>query len=299
MGGVVCVRGFGAVGRLLGLFLARCCGEPVDVVVRREGHAEELNRGVVEVEGLVRGEYRVRAHLSIPEGCEYVLLATKAYDLASAVEPGRGAVYVVLSNGLGLLEGLIGAGYRAAGGVVDYGVMRLGDTGALVRGLGSVVLGPYRGLDVDVGPVYRALKGGGCNVALVGDIAPWIWLKGILNSVLNPLTAIAGVVNGRVLEDPHLRGVAREATLEALRVAEALGVRLPRDPLEYLAEVAGRTRDNKSSMLVDIESGRRTEVDHLTGYIVSEAERLGLETPVLRALYRLVKALEFKGGAVS
>ena len=45
-------------------------------------------------------------------------------------------------------------------------------------------------------------------------------------------------------------------------------------------------------MLEDVEARRRTEVDHITGALVREAERLGVEVPLQTAMYRLVKARE-------
>jgi hypothetical protein len=46
------------------------------------------------------------------------------------------------------------------------------------------------------------------------------------------------------------------------------------------------------SMLEDIEAHRRTEIDHITGALVREAERVGVPAPLHAALYRLVKARE-------
>ena len=46
------------------------------------------------------------------------------------------------------------------------------------------------------------------------------------------------------------------------------------------------------SMLEDVRSGRRTEVDFITGALVREAERLGVPVPLHAAMYRLVRARE-------
>ena len=45
-------------------------------------------------------------------------------------------------------------------------------------------------------------------------------------------------------------------------------------------------------MLEDIRSGRRTEVDFITGSLVREADRVGVDAPLHRAMYRLVRARE-------
>jgi 2-dehydropantoate 2-reductase len=46
------------------------------------------------------------------------------------------------------------------------------------------------------------------------------------------------------------------------------------------------------SMLEDVEAHRPTEVDFITGALVREADRLGVEAPLMTAVYRLVKARE-------
>ena len=76
-------------------------------------------------------------------------------------------------------------------------------------------------------------------------------------------------------------------------VATALGVRLPyRDPMARLRENWGTLLTAKSSMLQDLEKGRRTEIDALNGFVVREGERLGIPVPYNAALTLLVRALE-------
>jgi len=58
--------------------------------------------------------------------------------------------------------------------------------------------------------------------------------------------------------------------------------------------VAEATGSNRSSMLQDVDRGRRTEIDALNGAVVRLAEKLGVETPVNRALTALVKGLEHR-----
>jgi 2-dehydropantoate 2-reductase len=45
-------------------------------------------------------------------------------------------------------------------------------------------------------------------------------------------------------------------------------------------------------MLEDIEAHRRTEIESITGALVREASRVGVEVPLHTALYRLVRAKE-------
>jgi len=293
----ICLYGPGAVGSLLGFFLKRG-GAEVHAVARRPGHVEALRRGV-EIRGAVRGVFRPdTASLGEPAGaCDAAVVATKAYDARAAVRAASRVTgrIAVAGNGFGGLEEAAGLAREAAGLVVDYGVVRLGDGAVEVRGEGRIVVGPPRGGGGGLsGMLASLLESGGARVALVEDVEPWRWLKAAVNAALNPLTAVAAARNASV-RTPGLWDVAVRGALEAARVAEALGVRLPGDPVGYLAEVAARTAGNYSSMLQDLLRGGRTEVEEINGYIVRVAEGLGVEVPVLRTLYLLVKGLERLG----
>ena len=83
---------------------------------------------------------------------------------------------------------------------------------------------------------------------------------------------------------------------EALTVINAAGVHLPTDDvLGRVKEVARLTADNRSSMLQDVDRGKRTEIDHITGYIIRLGKRHGLDLPLSEFVYYEVKNLETKG----
>lgn len=299
----VCVIGLGAIGGLIGLFIARGGGEPVVAFVRRSSQAMLLVREGFHVRGLIEGYYRVEPYTELnPDICDYLVVSTKAYDAVGVVEKLRGynGVTVIVSNGFGALEKALSLGLRAAGGVIDYGAVRISDNVVEVRGLGSITVGPPRGYDVNVEPLARMLEDGGANVRVVDDIEPWRWLKATVNAIINPITVLTRMPNGIILEGglrPLVEGVVREVESVALK----LNVRMPVDPLGYVLEVAERTRFNRSSMLVDIESCRRTEIEEINGYIVRVAGDLRLEAPYTKSLYYLVKAVEsscLKGGGL-
>ena len=87
---------------------------------------------------------------------------------------------------------------------------------------------------------------------------------------------------------------------EGKRVAAAAGVELHEDPWEMNVhavrrgetEAASGAYAHVPSMLDDVRSHRRTEVDFITGSLVREAERAGVPVPLHKAMYRLVRARE-------
>ena len=85
----------------------------------------------------------------------------------------------------------------------------------------------------------------------------------------------------------------RDAALEAYDVAQALNIPLSfDDPVAYVRAFAERMPDAKPSVLLDIESGKPSEVGVINGSIPQQASKVGLSAPVNATLTRLVKAME-------
>ena len=79
-------------------------------------------------------------------------------------------------------------------------------------------------------------------------------------------------------------------------MAKAAGVDLFEKPWEMNTEAVSHGQTDSEeyahvpSMLADIRADRRTEVDFIIGSLVREGDRTGVDVPLSRALYRLVKA---------
>lgn len=298
----VCIIGCGAVGCLLAGFIGGGGGTPI-CVARRETHRERLASEGCLLEGLIQRRVRVEARLPGELGeasCDYAVVASKAYDAPQAAEEALRVSRIVAAayNGFPQLP-LERSSAEWIGVIVEYGALRIGDNVVNVTGLGRLIIGPEGGGSLDAAErLGEVLERGGAKVLVVGDITPYRWAKAAVNAGLNPVTAILGVSNGYIANNEWARSLAVEAAGEVAMVAEALGVKLPYDPAQYLVEIAEKTRGNKSSMLQDVERGRRTEVEEILGYVARKAAEAGVEVPTLSHLYMLVKALEAAGGRV-
>ncbi|MCJ7608015.1 MAG: 2-dehydropantoate 2-reductase, partial [Thermoplasmata archaeon] len=120
-----------------------------------------------------------------------------------------------------------------------------------------------------------------------------IWSKVIVNASINPITAILGIRNGAILENEAISDLAASVSQEGERVAIALGIDLPFKPSSNrVMSVAAETAANRSSMLRDLELGRRTEIAQINGAICDIGAKLGVPTPLNRALTAMVEAQE-------
>lgn len=288
----IVVLGAGAIGSLFGGLLAKS-GSDV-TLVGRPPHTAAIRRKGLRVSGLTQARVRVAAETRAPEG-DLVLLTVKSYDTARALRAIRlsreGAV-LTLQNGLGNAEQVarrFGSG-RTLAGVTSCGALLTGPGHVVHTGRGPTVVGALDSRSI-LSPreVAQLLRRAGLPTEVSRNIRTELWRKMVVNAAINPLTALTGVQNRAVAGQPGLRRLAAAVVEEAARVARARKISLGPDPLGQVLEVARKTGANRSSMLRDVERGRRTEIDAITGALIREAERAGVEVPVNRVLYELVR----------
>jgi 2-dehydropantoate 2-reductase len=169
-------------------------------------------------------------------------------------------------------------------------------TGATLLGPGLVREGGEGSISIErhpsLGPIEEALRSANFNVNVVDDAQALIWGKLVINTALNPLTAILRVPNGKLLELPSAREMLNSLARETARVAEAETVQLPfPDPVAAAEEVARKTANNHSSMLQDVLRGAPTEIDAICGAVVRIGQKRAIETPTNWACWKLVKAI--------
>lgn len=228
-------------------------------------------------------------------------LCVKAYDtiavagmLASAGL--RDVAICSLQNGWGNLEVLAEKLPESPllAGATSVGVY-LNEQGALHESAeGSTVIAPWRPADAPWAERAAALLR---RAGLTADARPAaravLFRKLLLNSAVNPVTALAMRSNGALLDEPVLLRIAERAALEAARVGWRLNL-LPHefDPALALRSILSETRGNRSSMMEDLARGRRTEIEEIEGAVVRLAGEVGEAVPVQRALLTLVRAAE-------
>lgn len=238
--------------------------------------------------------YPVRA-ISDPQECrgaELALVLVKAWQtertarqLAECLS-GAG-IAVSLQNGLGNRETLattLGL-ERVKGGITTCGATLLGPGHARPGGEGITTLEAHPALDVLAGYLTES----GLRVAHSDTVESLVWGKLVVNSAINPLTALFQIPNGKLLESPPAREMMGALARETAQVAAMQGIGLPfPDPVAAVEEVARRTAANFSSMYQDVLRGAPTEIDAINGAVA----RLGGEqAPLNRAMWQLVRAL--------
>jgi 2-dehydropantoate 2-reductase len=298
----VCVIGAGAIGSLFAGHLAAVAD--VSVLTRREDHAAALRREGLRISGRSDRHATVSASADPAEIAPFDLgiVATKAAGLDGAVASLRGrfpqATIMTVLNGLGAEGAVRSAGdWPIISGVTFMSGTRHSDTHIEYVLDTETWIGPYE--DTPFAVVREAadlIASAGLKVEALPDLVPAQWSKLIFNATVNAVAALTGLPH-----DPHFADEKTTTDLgylvhdlmdEGKAVAAAAGIELHDDPWQMNVLATQRGSAHYPSMLEDVEARRPTEIDLITGALVREAARCGVDAPLHTALYRLVKARE-------
>jgi 2-dehydropantoate 2-reductase len=104
------------------------------------------------------------------------------------------------------------------------------------------------------------------------------------------LTAATGKTYGQIWEDAALRKKVRDMMLEVFSVAKARNVDLPPEAVDKALNMIGSfDYHSKTSMQIDKEKGKQTEIDALTAYLCQAGRESGIATPLHDEIYEKLK----------
>jgi 2-dehydropantoate 2-reductase len=298
----ICVVGAGSIGSLFAAHLATVTD--VLVLTRRREHAQALNEQGLQVTGRHDFTARVTAGSDPRDLPDFDLgiVATKANGVEQAAESLAGrfpnATVMTVQNGLGAEEIVRAHGdWPLISGVTFMSGTKHSDTHVEYILDTPTWIGPYGDTPFGrVEEVARLLVDSGLKAQALPDLRPAQWSKLIFNATVNGVSALTGLPHDEhfaaEIEAGDLGHLVHELVDEGKRVADAAGVELYDDPWEMNVLATQRGSAHRPSMLEDVETGRPTEVESINGALVREAERLGLDVPLQRALYALVRGRE-------
>lgn len=288
-------------GALASLFAARLAqaGQEITMLGTWEAGLKAIREDGIRFIDSNGNEHQFFVHaIDNPRECmgvKYALVLVKAWQTERAAGQlkdclAEDGIAITLQNGLGNRETLMQSlgSTRVALGVTT--------TGATLLGAGLVKAGGEGPISIErnpaLGPLEAALRSASFNVQIVEDAQSLIWGKLVINSAINPLTALLRVKNGELLERASAREMMATLVRETAQVASAEKIILPfEDPVTATEEVAQKTADNHSSMLQDVLRGAPTEIDAICGAIVKIGQKHGISTPANWACWQLVKAI--------
>lgn len=301
----VAVVGAGAMGGVWAANFAAVGHEVVVVDVAAEVIEAIGGEGlVVERKDGTVDTARVRATARPAEigPVEAVFFFVKAQHTAVAAEGARPLVgpettVVSLQNGWGNADTLAGVfpPERLALGVTYHSATVLAPGRIAHTGVSNTFLGPY----LDGGPIERAeavgaaMRGAGIETTVTPAVKTEVWKKLILNCATLPTAGLTRLKAGELGQPGPMLDLVDAIAAEAVTVATALGYEIAlAERIETIHGLLPRAGAGKPSMLQDVEAGRKTEIEVINGAVVREAERLGIDVPINRAMVALIGGLE-------
>lgn len=301
------ILGSGAVGGYFGAKLARS-GQQVTFIARG-AHLEAIRAKGLEIKSAALGDFVVTApaesDTSKAGPVDVVIVAVKAYDNTTAlpmITPmlGDGTVILTLQNGVDSTDQIAAiAGQAHVLGGTTYVATALEGPGLIVQtGVHrSIIFGEVFGglsrISSRVQAIADVMAAADIQVTPVADARVPIWDKFVYLAAFSGFTGAARLAIGHIWKYPHVQEMFYATCREVEAVARAEGVTISPDRFDtlqkYMANIPPTTR---SSLLIDLEQGKRIEVEALQGAAVRRAEKHGVPVPILSTLYALLKPWE-------
>jgi 2-dehydropantoate 2-reductase len=260
---------------------------------------ERLHRDGVIVNGRRYAPPVVSPALATP--ADLVIVAVKHYHLDQAISELKGAVgphTVILSvmNGIDSEERIgevYGADRIIYGLTLGIDAVREGDAITYMN-QGRILFGEKENTTVSnrVRRISDLFNRAGIAHEVPPDMIRSLWFKFMINVGVNQVSAVLGATYGVLQSSPEARELMDSAMLEVIAVARTLHVDLSEDDIGEWYKVLGTLNPaGKTSMLQDIEAGRKTEVEMLAGTVIVLGQSHGVPTPVNQKLYDELKRI--------
>jgi 2-dehydropantoate 2-reductase len=230
---------------------------------------------------------------------DIVLFAVKLWDTEKAAAQalpliGPGTRVITLQNGVDSPERLapiLGCDAVVGGSAYIAAVLSAPGVVTHTSPFARMICGRIDGgIDARLGAFVGAAREAGIDIAQSEAMNRERWQKFVFLVGLSGATGMTRMPLGPILEDPDTRAFFYSLMSEVVAVGRASGVALPADYADdRMAFAEASPPTFKSSLLHDLERGRRLELDWLAGKVVSLGRALGVPTPANDAVYAVLK----------
>ena len=290
------IVGAGGIGGYYGGVLARS-GNEVEVLARGENLAAMRDHGlqVRTPEGAFTTSVKAGDDATQFAPVDCVIVAVKTYSLEEVAPAAKhlavgGALIVPFLNGVDIAERLVELGVpkeSVVGGLTTISVARTAP-GVFERrsNFQKVIIGEFPGgrdqtRRQRIERIVQAFLRAGVEAQVADDIRVEIWRK---FAFIAPMAAVCGLARsaiGGVRAAPLGPLLLERAIREVVMVAHARGIRLADNETERILSFAMALPDGmKPSLLLDVEVGRQSEIDAMSGAVGRLGREAGIETPI-------------------
>jgi 2-dehydropantoate 2-reductase len=297
----IAVLGIGGVGGYLGGELAGryfgSTGTEVIFIAKGENQKQIKSNGLK----LITDEGEQIVHPSSVKSApapgdlfDMIICAIKSYDLEHSIELWKSAVnndtiVIPFLNGVDARERIkkILPDSDVWNGCI-YIVSRLISPGTVkVTGsLSKAYFGSETASQEKLNMVENIFKKAGINAQIPQKIDFEVWRKFFFISPLATITSYLDLPVGGVIGSSENRNLLKSLLEEIKAVAGKAGINFEGSIAEKtLSRFEALPAETTSSMHDDFKKGKKTELNSLTGYVVSLAEKLNMEVPTYKRMF--------------
>ena len=300
----ITVVGAGGTGGYYGALLAKH-GQDVTFVARG-AHLQAIQKEGLQVKSIF-GDFRLSpanatddvSRLPTPD---LILFCTKTYDTDEAVRKikpivGETTTILSLQNGIDAAErigGALGMQHMIAGATWISSAVEAPGVIRQASDFRRVVLGELDGRRTErVQAIFEAFRETGVTVELSQEILKIVWTKFVFLSAAGSLGSLTRLPVGAYRAVPETRVFIARLMHEVEALARACGVDLEAGIVEQSMAFLDKNAPHiKASMQLDVEAGRRTEIESIIGVIVRKGRERGVAVPTAEMIYALLLPVE-------
>ena len=292
----IVIFGAGAIGSLFGGILAKNNNV---YLIGRKNHVEQIRKKGLKIKGKTNLNVKVLAFEKVDDVRilpDLIIISVKSYDTENAVNEikkiiGKKTFIMSLQNGLDNIEKIekIVDNKKLFVCVTTHGSIFYKPGVIIHSGIGKTKIGSLDKNFSFENKFVDLFNKAGIETNFSSNIIHDIWAKGIVNSSINPLTCIFKCKNGYILKNPILEKLMEKICYESVSVANAYGFNIVyEDALNLTKEVICDTSENFSSMLQSIQSGCKTEIYSINGFIVNAGKIFNLNVALNEIIINVV-----------
>ena len=295
----IVVIGAGAIGSFIGGMLSKSNDV---ILIGRKSHIDSIRENGLNIEGKTKLNIKIRAEENIESidfSPDLLILTVKSFDTKNAIKQAKKIIdknTFVLSfqNGLDNIEKIKKHidEKQIIAGITTHGCIFSGPGAIIHTGIGETTIGNLNKESDRAKEIINMFNKAGIKTTLSKDISKEIWVEGVVNSSINPLTSFFQCKNGYLLKNPILEKIVKKICEESTNIANANGFNLSIDDMiDKTKEVIRDTSENYSSMLQSIQQNKKTEIDSINGKIVELGRKNNLDFSLNKLLVHLIKDL--------
>lgn len=283
------IIGAGAIGMLISGYL----GQKHQVHIYSERYKKRLNKSIEKISikqenrtfSLEVNVYSQFEHMPDMDVIFICVKQTAIDDILPLLQSYQTlAKLIFIQNGMSHLEKIEKLSQNIYVGIVEHGAYKESDTKVVHAGRGQINLGQVNTYQEN-SQILKLLSIDDFPITFHENIMTLMKEKLIVNAVINPLTALFNVQNKAIVKNKYINQIAKEICREATEVLEMTF----EENWQKVNKIATNTGENTSSMLQDIKSGKRTEVESILGYLLDQTK---IKQPYINFAYLAILSKE-------